>query len=193
MRKRLLRAVGQSIYSLRGWTFEPLPATWEKKQVIIGLPHNELLDTPMAFAGFAMVGQKGHIVIKQEALRFPVKRLLLALGAIPVTRDSTSGLVAQLVAQFAARDTFQLALVPQGTRKRGAKLRTGFWYIAKAAKVPVVCWFFDRKQKRTRWVGRLIPGDDLAADLATVRRMYTDAGHVFDDGDGDDAPATPRG
>ncbi len=183
MRKRLLSALGQGLYSLRGWTFEPLPADWEKKQVIIGLPHDELIDTAMAFGGFAMVGLKGHIIVKEEAFRWPLRGLLLALGAIPVARDSTSGLVAQVVEQFAARETFQLALVPAGTRKRGAKLRTGFWYIAKAAKVPVVCWYFDRKQKRTRWVGRLVPGDDLEADLLRVKRMYTGAGYVFEERD----------
>ena len=190
MTNRLLRVLGQGLYSLRGWTFEPLPAEWEKKQVIIGLPHDELIDTAMAFAGFAMVGLEGHIIVKEEAFRWPLKRLLLGLGAIPVARNCTSGLVGQIVEQFAARETFQLALVPSGTRKRGAKLRTGFWYIAKAARVPVVCWFFDRKHKRTRWVGRLVPGDDLDADLHRVRRMYTDAGYVFEEAE--EPPATPR-
>jgi 1-acyl-sn-glycerol-3-phosphate acyltransferase len=180
LRKRLLSAIGQTLYSLRGWTFEPLPPEWEKKQVIIGLPHDELIDTAMAFGGFAMVGLKGHIIVKQEAFRWPLRGLLLALGAIPVARGSASGLVAQLAEQFAARETFQLAIVPSGTRKQGAKLRTGFWYIAKAAKVPVMCWFFDRKQKRTRWVGRLIPGEDLAADLQRVKQLYAAAGYVVE-------------
>jgi 1-acyl-sn-glycerol-3-phosphate acyltransferase len=184
LKKRLLSALGKTLYSLRGWTFEPLPADWEQKQVIIGLPHDELIDTAMAFGGFAMVGLKGHIIVKQEAFRFPLKGLLLALGAIPVSRDSASGLVAQVVAQFTARETFQLALVPSGTRKQGARLRTGFWYIAKAARVPVVCWYFDRAQKRTRWVGRLVPGDDLAADLSRVRQMYAAAGYRIAEGEG---------
>ena len=66
--------------------------------------------------------------------------------------------------------------MPAGTRREGARLRTGFWHIAKAAQVPVVCWFLDGKQKRTRWVGRIVPGDDLAADLRAIKKMYADAG-----------------
>jgi 1-acyl-sn-glycerol-3-phosphate acyltransferase len=130
----------------------------------------------MAFAGFAMVRQKGHVIVKKEAFRWPLSWLLRSIGAIPVDRSSASGLVAQLAGEFARRDTFQLALVPEGTRRSGAKVRTGFWYIAKAANVPIVCWYLDAKERRTRWVGRLMPGDDLQADLRRIKAMYAAAG-----------------
>lgn len=180
MRRRLLRAIGRSVFALRGWSFEPLPPGWEKKQVIIGFPHSSNIDTAMAFAGFAIVEQTGHVIVKKEAFRWPFGWLLRALGAIPVERGSASGIVAQLAQEFAARETFQLALVPEGTRKRGAKVRTGFWYIAKAAGVPIVCWYLDRERRRTRWVGRLTPGEDVREDLRRIKRMYAEAGHVIE-------------
>ena len=176
MRKTLLRGLGRAIFKLRGWTFEPLPDYWQQKQVVIGCPHTALSDTLMAFAGFAIVEQKGHIIVKREAFRWPLGPFLRSLGAIPVDRDAASGVVGQMAKEFAAREEFQLAIVPAGTRREGARLRTGFWHIAKAAQVPVVCWFLDAKQKRTRWVGRLVPGDDLAADLRAIKKMYADAG-----------------
>jgi 1-acyl-sn-glycerol-3-phosphate acyltransferase len=157
VRNPLLRTVGRALFAVRGWTFEPLPPYWEKKQVVIGFPHTSMVDTAMAFAGFAMVEQKGHIIVKREAFFWPFGGFMRALGAIPVERGAASGVVAQMVAEFTARDTFQLAIVPPGTRRSGAKVRTGFWYIAKAARVPVVCWYMDHAQRRTRWVGRLVP------------------------------------
>ena len=176
MRTTLSYALGRTIFALRGWSFEPVPDYWQAKQVLIGFPHSTWADTVMAFAGFAIIRQRGQVIVKREAFVWPVSWLLKAVGAIAVDRSSPSGVVEQMVAEFAARSSFQLALVPEGTRRSGARIRTGFWHIAKAAQVPIVCWYLDGKTRRTRWVGRLVPGDDLAADLRQIKRLYAAAG-----------------
>ncbi len=171
------KALGHVIFKTRGWTFEPLPPYWQKKQVIIGFPHTKLVDTAMAFAGFAMVEQKGHVIVKKEAFKGPLGTWLRWLGAVPIDRDSATGLVGQLVAEFEKRETFHLALVPEGTRKGARRLKTGFWHIARGAGVPIVCWYLDNDAKRTRWLGSFEPSDDLEADLQKVRDIYAAAGH----------------
>jgi 1-acyl-sn-glycerol-3-phosphate acyltransferase len=179
MRTTLLHAIGSAIFKVRGWTFDPLPDYWVDKQVIIGFPHSTWIDTVMAFAGFAIVRQRGHVMVKREAFVWPLSLLLRGVGAIPVDRSSASGVVEQMAREFAARDGFQLALVPEGTRRGAARIRTGFWHIAKAANVPIVCWYLDGVTKRTRWVGRLVPGEDLAEDLRQIKRLYAQAGLVI--------------
>ncbi len=164
------------IFALRGWSFEPVPPDWTAKQVIIGFPHRSWIDTVMAFAGFAIIRQRGHVMVKREAFVWPLSIVLRFFGAVRVDRSSASGVVEQMAAEFARRDEFQLALVPEGTRRAGGRIRTGFWHTAKAANVPIVCWYLDAKAKRTRWVGRLHPGEDLAADLLEIKRIYADAG-----------------
>ncbi|MCO4761721.1 MAG: 1-acyl-sn-glycerol-3-phosphate acyltransferase [Myxococcales bacterium] len=176
MKTTLLTTIGRLIYRLRGWTFEPLPDDWQSRQVIIAFPHAEWLDTAMAFGGFAMVRQKGHVLVKKEAFTKTNTWLLNRIGAIAVDRKAKGGVVGQMIEEFAKRDVFQLSIVPQGTRRNDASVKTGFWYIAKGAGVPVVCWYFDHNSKRTRWVGRLIPGDDIAADLQEIGAMYAAAG-----------------
>lgn len=176
MRKSLLQLIGRLIYALRGWSFEPLPSYWEGKQIIIGFPHSTWIDTVMAFAGFAIVCERGQVMVKREAFVWPLTILLRAFGAVRVDRRSASGVVEQMAAEFASRESFQLALVPEGTRRGASRIRTGFWHIAKAAQVPIVCWFLDAKSRRTRWVGRIVPSEDLAADLREIKRMYAAAG-----------------
>ena len=173
------KAIGATVYKLRGWTFEPLPDYWRPRQVIIGFPHTSNLDTFMAFAGFLKVGQKGHVMIKKSWFFWPMRPLLDGLGGIPVDRGAATGVVGQMAQVFAERDTFQLALVPEGTRKGVARIKTGFWHIAKAANVPIVLWYLDNANKRTRWLGQLQPGDDMKADLAEIKRRYAEAGHVI--------------
>ncbi|MGK0361898.1 MAG: 1-acyl-sn-glycerol-3-phosphate acyltransferase, partial [Bradymonadia bacterium] len=158
-------------------TFDELPPYWQSTQVIIGFPHSALIDTAMAFGGFAIIEQKGHILIKKEAFRGPLRPFLNWLGAVAIDRHSPTGVVDQIVAEFEARDVFQLALVPEGTRKGTTRLKTGFWHIARGAGVPIVCWYLDAANKRTRWLGSFEPTDDLQADLQRIKALYADAGH----------------
>lgn len=177
MASKTLKILGKAIYGLRRWHFEPLPDYWQPKQVLIAFPHTDVLDTWMAFAGFAMIEQKGHIIVKKEAFFWPFATPLKALGAIPIDRKASTGIVGQMAAAFADRDEFQLALVPEGTRSKVTKLKTGFWHIAKAADVQIVLWYIDTAGKRTRWLGRIVPSDDIAADVAEIKRIYAEAGH----------------
>lgn len=181
MRKTVISLAGRALFKLRGWTFEPLPDYWQDRQVIIGLPHLEIMDTLMAFAGFAIIRQKGHILVKKEAFGMILGPVLTAMGAIPVDRKAPGGVVGQMVREFACRDVFQLSIVPQGTRSANstAKMRTGFWHIARGAEVPIVVWYLDPKAKRTRWLGQLIPSEDLQADLRIIKKLYGDAGLVL--------------
>ena len=176
VRKTLSQWLGRAIYAMRGWSFEPTPPDWALRQVVIGFPHRTWFDTVMAFAGFAIIGQRGHVMVKREAFVWPLSILLRSIGAIPVDRAAASGVVEQMAAEFARREVFQLALVPEGTRSGATRIRTGFWHIAKAAQVPIACWYLDNENKRTRWVGRLLPSDDMAADLKLIRQLYADAG-----------------
>ena len=165
-----------TIYGLRGWGFEPLPDYWTKKCVIIGFPHRENMDTVMAFAGFKRVRIKGHILIKKSWFFWPMSYFMRNLGGIPVDRKAPGGVVGAMVKEFTERDEFILAMVPEGTRKNVTQLRTGFWHIAKAADVRIICWYLDATNKKTRWVGYLEPGEDLNEDLWRIHDLYAQAG-----------------
>lgn len=177
MLQDILSHLGRTIFALRGWTCAPLPPYWQKKQVIIGFPHTTIMDTVMAFSGFAIVKKKGHVLVRNQDFRWPYGGLLKKLGAIPVDRSQSTGLVKQMAAEFASRDEFHLALVPEGTRKDVQTIKTGFWHIAREAKVPIVCWYLDNENKRTIWAGQLIPSDSLEADLEAIRVMYQKVGY----------------
>jgi 1-acyl-sn-glycerol-3-phosphate acyltransferase len=180
MVKHTLKWAGKVIFRLRGWTFSPLPDGWQDKQVIIGFPHAAWADTAMAFSGFAIAGVKGHVIVKKEAFRWPFGWMLRKVGGISVDRSTSAGVVEQMVHEFQKRDHFQLALVPEGTRKRGAPIKTGFWHIAKGAGVPIVCWYLDAPRKQTHWLGRIEVSDDIHHDLIAIRRLYAVAGYEIE-------------
>lgn len=177
--KAILSHAGRMLYALMGWRFEPLPPYVGKKHIIIGFPHTTNMDTVRAFTGFRIVRRTGHIMIKREAFVWPLSVLLRALGGIPVDRSAPGGAVQQMVDVFNGRDEFLLAIVPEGTRRKIRTIRTGFWHIAKAADVSIVCWYLDNEHKTTRWLGEIVPGEDKTADLIRIRDLYEKAGYRF--------------
>ncbi|MCX5858224.1 MAG: acyl-phosphate glycerol 3-phosphate acyltransferase, partial [Deltaproteobacteria bacterium] len=98
---------------------------------------------------------------------------------IPVDRRSPRGAVEQMADIFRDRDEFLLAIVPEGTRKKVKTIKTGFWQIAKAADVSIICWFLDNANKKARWLGEIVPGENMMDDLIRIRDIYEKAGYRF--------------
>jgi 1-acyl-sn-glycerol-3-phosphate acyltransferase len=117
-----------------------------------------------------------RLLVKSEWFFFPMSLVLKSLGGMPVKRDKTQGFVGGVVEEFNQRKTLVLALVPEGTRKNVTAIKTGFWYIAKGANVPIICWYLDNQAKRTRWIGKIDPGESLEKDLLKIQTLYESVG-----------------
>jgi 1-acyl-sn-glycerol-3-phosphate acyltransferase len=177
--KQLLSLTGKFLYFLMGWEFEPLPPYFSCKHVIIGFPHTSNMDAVRAFIGYRIVKRTGHIMVKKEWFIWPMSVVFKIIGGIPVDRRSPRGAVEQMADIFRDRDEFLLAIVPEGTRKKVKTIKTGFWHIAKAADVSIICWFLDNANKKARWLGEIVPGENMMDDLIRIRDIYEKAGYRF--------------
>ncbi len=174
--KHILSILGRLLYRAMGWTYDALPEYWTDKCVVIGFPHTKNMDTVRALTYIKVAKVQARLLVKAEWFFFPMSILLRGLGGMPVKRDKAHGFVANVAKEFENREKLVLALVPEGTRKKVGTIKTGFWYIAKAADVPIICWYLDNELKRTRWIGRVHPGESLEADLAVIKDLYEKAG-----------------
>lgn len=167
--------LGKALFKLNGWTYQHNPALWSDKQVVIGFPHTTNMDAIRSVALFHILGIQTHTLIKKELFKGPLKPVLEAMGAIPVDRQNAKDIVTQMAQEFASRDQFTLVLAPEATRaKDGTErkpIRTGFWYIAKAANVPIVLMISDNANKQGRFLGKIMP-TDLTTDLQQIRELY---------------------
>ncbi|MFH2093989.1 MAG: 1-acyl-sn-glycerol-3-phosphate acyltransferase [Pseudomonadota bacterium] len=168
----ILSFIGWLVYKFMGWAYDPLPDYWTDRCVVIGFPHTANMDTVRALAYIKLARVNARLLIKSDWFFFPMSILLKSLGGMPVNRDKTQGFVENAVQEFNNRDKLILALVPEGTRKKVTTIRTGFWYIAKGAQVPIICWYLDNQNKKTRWLGRIDPGDTLEHDLLKIKQLY---------------------
>lgn len=132
---------------LTGWRFEgQLPNL--RKFVIIVAPHTSNWDFPVGVMAMFALGIRGTFLGKDTLFKPPFGFIFRWLGGVPVDRASKNNVVDQTIEYFEKRDQMILALSPEGTRKRIEKWRTGFYWVAVGAKVPIVPVAFDFPRKR---------------------------------------------
>ena len=169
----LLRAFSVVYLKLAGWQVQgELPAV-ARKSVFIAAPHTSNWDLPYTLMVAFALRLNIHWMGKAGIFRFPFGGLMRWLGGIAVDRTHTNDLVAASAQVIAASPiALQLIVSPEGTRAKTHYWRTGFYYIAKAAKVPIVMAYMDYSRKISGLGPMLYPGDDLEADMATIKAFY---------------------
>src|SRR5262249_40655962 len=151
-----------------GWTIVGrTPAL--AKYVMIASPHTSYWDTPVMLLCAAHFGIPLRWLVKPQAYRPPFRAVLRRLRGIPIDRSGGHGAVARIAEVLRAEDQFALALAPDGTRRYCDYWRSGFYHLARAGDVPVVCGFQDWGTRRVGIGPTLRMTGDVRADMDRVR------------------------
>lgn len=171
---RFSQYIARSLMSLFGWRIEAdIPNI--PKFVIVGAPHTSNYDFLLTVATFFSLSIKISWMGKRSLFRWPMKGLMTWLGGVPVDRRSERGsVVEQTVEAFNSRDKFIIAVMPEGTRSKVHEWKTGFYHIAKGAKVPIVAVRFDYGRKVMGVGPTFEPSGDSEADIAQIQSIYSD-------------------
>ncbi len=143
--------------------------------VVIVAPHTSNWDFLVGVMAMFAIGFRGTFLGKHTLFRWPHGAIMRWLGGVPVDRSSSHNVVQQTLDYFDSRPQLLLALSPEGTRRKLPAWRTGFWYVAKGAGVPIVPAAFDYPARRIRIFPPLQPGDDIVADFTRLQSHF-DAG-----------------
>ncbi len=169
-----LATLGRTLLALRGWR-AAFSADVPEKCVVMVYPHTSNWDFPIGlFANWAS-GFHGKYLGKDSLFKPPFGWFFRATGGIAVDRSHPKGMVGALAARFATTDALRLVIAPEGTRKHTPALKTGFYRIAREAKVPLLLVTIDFASKTVRDLDRFVPTGDEEADLARIRAAYAKA------------------
>ena len=111
---------------------------------------------------------------KEAIFRRPFKSFFIWLGGIPIDRTKSNNIVEQMIKKFSISKNLILTIPPSGTRKKVMKWKTGFYYIAQGANVPIVLGFLDYKRKVGGIGPVFLPTGDIEADMREIRTYYAD-------------------
>jgi 1-acyl-sn-glycerol-3-phosphate acyltransferase len=179
----LRQRIGQAIAAGLGWRVV-VPADLPAHCVIIGAPHTSGWDLGLTLLLTFVGDLRLHWIAKEELFRGPLGVLLRALGGLPVARKGRGNFVAQMVAAFKADKTMRVAISPEGTRERIATWKTGFYYIALGAGVPIVLGYADYRRKVVGLGPTIQPSGDIQADFVHIRAFYSGMQGRFPDQQG---------
>ncbi len=138
------------LFKLLGWEIINDFPRDINKYIIIVAPHTSWLDFPISVLTRVSLNMMIHFLGKKSLFDGPFGFIFKALGGIPVDRSKKNNLVSTVATIFKTRKEFRLALSPEGTRKKVTKWKTGFYYIAKEANVPVVMVHLDLANKKLK-------------------------------------------
>ncbi len=167
----MLKTFCRIILKLTGWKTDiSLPK--EKKFVLIGAPHTTNWDLPIGLLCFWSVPIRLTWVAKKQLFVGPFNYFFRALGGVPVDRSVRTGFIEQVVQQFDEHEEMIFGLTPEGTRSKTDYWKTGFYYIALKAKVPICLAYVDFPS-RTIGFGKLIwPSGDIDKDFEEIKNFY---------------------
>lgn len=139
---------------------------------MIVVPHTSCIDFFIGVLARGSIGLEMNFVAKKELFKFPFGGWLRWMGGAPLDRQKNENKVDAIAALFKERAAFRLAIAPEGTRMRVDSWKTGFYYIAVNAEVPIVAVAFDYGKKEVKMSEPFWPTGDVGADFFTLEKNY---------------------
>lgn len=178
MIRLIFKLWGHCILLFTGWKvvrngYDQLP----EKCVVVAAPHTSNYDFWIARSAFEKLEMPVRFTIKKEWMGFPLGWLFRALGAIGIDPAVRSGEkkgsgVESMAALFEKNGKLAILVTPEGTRSKRTEWRTGFYHVAKLAKVPLVLGYMDYEKKEAG-IGKILsPGEDMEADMKEIMNFY---------------------
>jgi 1-acyl-sn-glycerol-3-phosphate acyltransferase len=169
----VLRGLSLALLKLTGWTVEGSLPPSATKSVFIAAPHTSNWDLPYTLMVAFALRLNPYWMGKAGIFRFPFGGLMRWLGGIAVDRSKSNNLVAASAQAITDADgPLQLIVPPEGTRSKTRYWKTGFYYIATTAQVPIILAYMDYATKRSGLGPVFEPTGDIDADMARIKAFY---------------------
>lgn len=143
-----------------------------KKCVVIVVPHTSWHDFYVGAFARKLYKTEINFIGKKELFKWPMGAYFRWMGGAPIDRTPGQNKVDAIAKVFSDKKEFRLAIAPEGTRKKVTTWKTGFYYIAQAANVPLVPVAFDYATKTVTAHPAFYLTGDIVADTAELKKIY---------------------
>lgn len=155
-----------------GWKIEGSFDPTVKKAVIIVVPHTSWHDFYLGLFTRRLTKTPINYIAKKELFKWPFGWYFRWTGGVKLDRTPGQNKVEAIAEIFKKKDEFRLALSPEGTRKKVLNWKTGFYYIALKANVPIICVPFDYGKKIITINKPYYPKGDIDLDIEKLHDYF---------------------
>ena len=164
--------IGARLLKVLGWrTVGDIPNI--PQAVVLALPHTSNVDGVYAIPSLFALDLKISIMGKHTLFKVPVfAQLLHWIGVIPIDRGNKGSVLQASIDKFKTGKPLFLGLSPEGTRQYTKDWKSGFYYLAVGAGVPILPVAMDYNTKEIRFMPVIYPTGDIEADLPKIYAQY---------------------
>lgn len=155
-----------------GWSIEGEFSKHITKSIIIVLPHTSWHDFYIGALTRKISKLPISYVAKKELFDSPFGWYFKWMGGEPIERSTKQNKVEQIVNLFNSKKSFHLAIAPEGTRKKVEEWKTGFYYIAHQAQVPITAVALDYSTKTVKISKPFYTTGDYEKDIRDLKQFY---------------------
>ena len=173
-----MKRIAAWLMSLSGWHVNMNYPREVARCIMTAAPHTSNWDFWYARLAFFVMEAPVKFTIKKEWMRFPLNLVIGPLGGIGIDRrprgenGNRPSYVDQLAGYFGRYARIAVLVTPEGTRSPRKEWKTGFYYAALQAGVPICLGYLDYRKKEAG-VGPVIhPTGDIAADMKKILDFY---------------------
>jgi 1-acyl-sn-glycerol-3-phosphate acyltransferase len=155
-----------------GWKIEGTIDERIKKCVLMVMPHTSWHDFYLGIFTRGITRLEMNFIAKKELFIFPFGFYFRWMGGAPIDRSGNLNKVDSIAAIFENHKEFRLAISPEGTRKKVTQLKSGFYYIALKANVPIITVAFDFGKKTVKIGKPFLPTANYENDLPILLNHF---------------------
>jgi 1-acyl-sn-glycerol-3-phosphate acyltransferase len=184
----MILSVFALIFKVKKWKLhQPCPPE-AKRSILIAAPHTSNWDFVYAMIALKKLGLNPRFTIKKEFNKFLIGTWIESLGALWIDRSPKEGSkerlsMTQVMARLFTETEQPLAILvtAEGTRKRTTKWKSGFYYTALEAKVPICLSYMDYQTRLTGVGMCFMPSGDIDKDMRIIMDFYREKHAKFPD------------
>ena len=169
MKKKIYKLI---FFKILGWKIVGRMDPNIPKSVIVVVPHTSWYDFFLGLFSRGIIQLEMNFVGKKELFAFPFHYYFKWMGGEPIDRSANKNHVDSIASIFEKRKEFRLAIAPEGTRKKVNQWKTGFYYIALKANVPIIPVAFDYSKKEVVLHEAFYPTGNIENDFKTLQKLF---------------------